>query len=149
MTQTLQPMWRPRHALDKLLRTELATAATYEQALEHVSDPDARAALEKNRKSHAVRVVLLSQLVEERGGEPSNRAGPWGMFTKLVESAASLISERAILETLHVGERHITSIYRSELDFMGRDTPEAAIRDGLAEQLASEARLRDLLQEIG
>lgn len=132
-------------ALDKLVRTELACAATYEKALQHVHNGSVRFVLRQNRRSHATRAAMLAHHVELQGGTPSDGAGSWGMFTRLIESAASLISERAVLEALRLGERNATNTYKHEIQKLGERAAPSAVRQALREQLGCEQRLDGLI----
>ncbi len=132
-------------ALDKLVRTELACAAAYEKALAHVRDGSARFVLRQNRRSHATRASMLSHHVELQGGTPSESAGAWGAFTRWIEGAASLISERAVLEALRLGERNATNTYKHEIQKLGQRGAPSAVRQALREQLDCEERLDGLI----
>lgn len=139
------PPAKPQNALDKLLRDELAAAATYEQALNHVEDPAAQPELEKNRESHVSRAVMLAQLVREAGGTPAETAGPWGTFTKLVERTAAVISPEAVLEVLREGEKHSTNLYVREMTSLDGAQLKKVQDHGLAEQKATEGRIDALV----
>jgi hypothetical protein len=104
----------PTELLDKFLRGELAAAATYERAVDHVDDARTRAALERCRRSHADRAVMLAQQIEKRGFEPSPSAGPWGAFTKALETGAAAFGEEAVLKVLLAGEKNGLEQYETD-----------------------------------
>jgi len=130
--------------LDKFLRGELAAAATYEQALNHVDSPKAIATLKRNKDSHAARAVALAQQIRARGGEPSDGAGPWGVFTKLVEKGASVIGDDAIVKALEEGETQGLRTYEMETPRMSDDAALEIWRHVMGEQQTTEARIRHL-----
>lgn len=130
--------------LDKFLRGELAAAATYEQALEHIESPKAMATLKQNRDSHAARAVTLAQQIRARGGEPSESAGPWGVFTKMVEAGASVIGDDAIVRTLEEGEVQGLRTYETETPRLADDAAIEIWRHVLGEQQKTETRMRQL-----
>jgi hypothetical protein len=139
-----RPLPKPLKVIDKLLRDELAAAATYEQAQQHVDNPETLPALEKNRESHATRSVMLAQLLRQAGATPSESAGPWGVFTKLVENAASFVNDAAVLKVLAEGEKHSTSLYQREVTELPGDALRAVHDHGLFEQQRTEDRIREL-----
>lgn len=132
-------------ALDKLLRGELAAAATYEQAERHLDDPATRPLLAQIRASHSTRAVMLAQLVRKAGADPSETAGPWGAFTKLVEQTAAVIGDQALLKVLLEGEKHGTAMYEREMDALDGDQLWFVNAHGLAEQKATENRMNELV----
>lgn len=92
-------------ALDKLLRGELAAVETYDQALDRVDGAVAET-LSSLRASHQLRAEQLHNHILLLGGEPSEESGAWGVFARLVEGGATLISDRTALEALEAGEKH-------------------------------------------
>ena len=102
--------------LDKLLELELAAAATYEAALEHLTDPKKRVALELNRMSHVTRASTLGQLVRSHGGVPSQSSSAWLSLSKLAERGASLFGDDAIISLLVEGEKALSSKMQMSLD---------------------------------
>jgi demethoxyubiquinone hydroxylase (CLK1/Coq7/Cat5 family) len=134
-------------ALNRLLRGELAAAATYEKALGHVASPLWRTALEQNRMSHADRVVMLSQQVSERGGEPVHTAGAWGTLAKMVEGGASLLSEKTVLRVLREGEAAGLETYIGDLKVVDAAAAETLRDHAIVEQQRTLLRLDDMLKE--
>lgn len=130
--------------LDKFLRGELAAAATYERALNHIESPEASTTLKQNRDSHAARAVAIAQQIRSRGGEPSESAGPWGVLTKLVEAGASVIGDEAIVRTLEEGEAKGLRTYETETPRLSDDAAIEIWRHVLGEQQKTEARMRRL-----
>jgi demethoxyubiquinone hydroxylase (CLK1/Coq7/Cat5 family) len=134
--------------LNVLLRGELAACESYAQAAQHIRDAHTRQALEKNRVSHAARALTLSSLIRDAGGEPVSDAGIWGHLTAAVERAASLISDRVVLEALVKGEQLGLQSYLSQVDELGDEvTRESIWQNSVLEQRLTERRLLDLLEE--
>jgi demethoxyubiquinone hydroxylase (CLK1/Coq7/Cat5 family) len=97
-TQTIE-------SLNELLRGELAAVETYNQALKVVkTDQEARRDLEECRSSHEDRVLRLRTEIRERGGEPSEASGAWGVFAKAVEGSAKAIGPTLAVSALEAGE---------------------------------------------
>lgn len=130
--------------LDKLLRGELAAVATYSRALDHVTSTEIVDVLRENQASHAARVTALSKQIEARGGEPSSDAGPWGLFTKLLEAGAAAIGDDAVAKVLDEGESLGMQTYELETPRLG-DEPAIELATRLAaEQKRTAARMSQL-----
>ena len=113
-------------ALNELLRGELSAVETYNQALTVVKeDLEARAALTECQTSHENRVLRLRSEILDRGGEPSEASGAWGMFAKLVEGGAKVVGARMAVNALEAGEDHGLKEYHEllpKLDIPARST---------------------------
>ncbi len=57
-------------ALNELVQLDYDATKTYEQALEHVDDPEVRADLAAFREDHLRHITELSAAVRDLGGEP-------------------------------------------------------------------------------
>jgi hypothetical protein len=90
---------------------------------------------------------MLAQHVRANGGIPSSSAGPWGVFTKLFEGAASLVSEQAVLDAIRAGEKQTTSTYKAMVDrAIQEDAVEThVIREGMLAQLDAERRMGQIM----
>lgn len=130
--------------LDQLLKLELAGAATYEAALEHIHSAELRVTFELNRTSHADRAVSLGKLIRDRGAEPSRRGGPWVAFSKLVERGASIFGEGAIIAVLLEGEAALATHYERSSGRLAGDAHRVVALTLMAEQRRAMARIEDL-----
>lgn len=137
----------PLHVMNGFLRGELAAAATYEQAMQHLEDADARIVLEQCRQSHTERAVLLGQEIWRRGEFPPETAGVWGAFAKAVELGAALLGDDALLKALLVGELDGLDSYEAGLVVMD---PAARMRVSellLAPQRMTAEKIGALIEE--
>jgi uncharacterized protein (TIGR02284 family) len=121
-------------SLNKLLRGELSAVDTYNQALEKLRGSALIPDLTECRRSHEERVMLLKQQVTRFGGTPSDGAGPWGSFARLVEGGAKMFGEKAALAALEEGEDHGLKLYRNELDKLDVVSRDVVERSLLPEQ---------------
>src|SRR6185369_5405629 len=83
--------------LNRFLRGEISAVASYRQALEKIDDPVMRAELDECLRSHESRAEMLRDRVLALGGEPSEGAGVWGAFAKLVEGGAKVFGVNAAI----------------------------------------------------
>jgi hypothetical protein len=130
--------------LNQLLKGELAAAASYDNALEHVANPRVRTRLEQNRRSHVDRVVLIAQLIREAGGEPVQTAGTWGAIAKLYERGAALLGEHMLLRALHEGERAWGDMY-GQWSRGTRGSEDSWLVNLTRQQRETEVRLAELM----
>lgn len=152
LVATGRPLGRQSSApiLNRMLRFELAAASTYEQALRHAGAADARSAFELNRASHAVRCVVLAQLVESLGAEPASSGGTWNLVMRLVEGAAAIFHEGAAIRVLHGGEAQATEMYEEALDELDDAVVRGQLQSHLLpEQHQTERRVRELFEARG
>jgi Domain of unknown function (DUF2383) len=108
--------------LEALCRGELAAVETYNTALASASLGRIRPQLLQCQRSHQNRVHLLGWRIHLLGGMAPESSGAWGVFAKTLESAATLIGEKAALATLEEGEDHGLNEYRSRLANLDLDT---------------------------
>jgi uncharacterized protein (TIGR02284 family) len=102
------------NSLNSLLRGELSAVETYRQAIDKVTDLQARTQLQDAERSHALRVSKLRTRITQLGGQPADSSGPWGAFAKLVEGGAKLFGDKAAVAALEQGEDHGLKDYREE-----------------------------------
>ncbi|HXU64861.1 MAG TPA: DUF2383 domain-containing protein, partial [Polyangia bacterium] len=74
---------KPVDTLNELLRGEISAVETYRQALEKLTNSDARMQLEDACRSHELRVQKLKDQVVRLGGKPDETSGAWGAFARL------------------------------------------------------------------
>lgn len=137
----------PHHTvatLDRLRRLELAGAATYEAAIEHVDIARLHVAFELNRTSHTDRAATLGRLIRELGGAPSRRGGPWSAFSKLVERGAALFGAGAVIAVLLEGEAALASHYEGSAGHLDGDARRIVTVMFMPEQRRALARIEDL-----
>jgi hypothetical protein len=108
--------------LEALFRGELAAVETYNTALASASLGRLRPQLIQCQRSHQNRVHLLGWRIHLLGGTPPESSGAWGVFAKALESAATLVGEKAAIATLEEGEDHGLNEYRSRLANLDVDT---------------------------
>ena len=101
--------------LNEFLRGEVSAVETYRQAIEKLSGSPHRALLEEGRRSHELRVTKQQEQLRRAGGEPSQGAGAWGAFAKLVEGGAKVFGEAAAIAALEEGEDRGLKLYRGDL----------------------------------
>jgi demethoxyubiquinone hydroxylase (CLK1/Coq7/Cat5 family) len=102
-------------ALNDLLRGELAAVETYNQALTIVDESEARQDLRECQNSHQGRVLRLRAEILERGGDPTNTSGAWGLFANLVEKGAKVVGPGTAVSALEAGEDHGLKEYQQVL----------------------------------
>jgi uncharacterized protein (TIGR02284 family) len=102
--------------LNSFLRGELSAAETYRLALDHMHQSRHRPLLVQCTRSHEARARLLTEAIVGRGGEPVTSSGAWGMLARMVESGASVVSERAAVAALEAGEDHGRNDYQRDLE---------------------------------
>ncbi len=131
-------------SLNSLLRGEISAVETYRHALEKVKDDRVCERLRDSQESHQGRVNALKEAITRRGGRPSDSAGVWGGFARLVEGGAALVGEKAAIDALEAGEDHGMSEYREELE---KVDPEAQqlLRDNL---LPEQERTHSFMSEL-
>ena len=117
--------------LNELLRGELSAVETYNQALPVVaSDPGTEQDLRECQESHRDRVVRLRMEIVERGGQPDEKSGAWGVFAQAVEGTAKVIGAKTAVAALEAGEDHGLKEYEQllpSLDGAARDIVSTAI----------------------
>jgi len=101
--------------LNSFLRGEISAVETYRQALDKVTELQAKNELVECLRSHEGRVRKLQDKITELGGKPDASSGIWGAFAKLFEGGAKAFGERAAIAALEEGEDHGVRDYRGEL----------------------------------
>ena len=101
-------------AVNALIKDELAAVESYRQAVGRLHGP-AISELRRLENEHERAAVLLQQAVAERGIEPALSAGAWGVWSRLVESAAAMMGETAAIKALKEGEEHGVRDYERAL----------------------------------
>lgn len=102
-------------ALNELLRGELAAVETYNQALTVLKESEARQDLRECQSSHQGRVLRLRAEILDRGGDPAETSGAWGLFANLVEKGAKVVGPGTAVSALEAGEDHGLKEYQQVL----------------------------------
>jgi len=103
------------NALNELLRGELAAVETYNQALTILKESEARQDLRECQTSHQGRVLRLRAEILDRGGDPAETSGAWGLFANLVEKGAKVVGPGPAVSALEAGEDHGLKEYQQAL----------------------------------
>ena len=136
-------------ALNTLPRGELSAVETYKQALEKIDDQfEARSTLNICLQSHQDRVQRLKQVVAMMGGTPSDTAGPWGTFARLVEGTAKLLGSKAAIAALEEGEDHGLREYRTQASKLDPVSRQTVIEELLPAQQETHDKLSVLKQAL-
>lgn len=101
--------------LNRLRQGELAAAETYQQVLEAFGDEPIGADLRALQAEHRESADALGTFIAERGGEPAESSGIWGMWAKAVEGTAKLFGVAAALRSLKQGEEQGIEDYEDAL----------------------------------
>ncbi|WP_432745852.1 DUF2383 domain-containing protein [Methylobacter sp. G7] len=94
--------------IDKLLKDELATTETYQQALDTFREDVALGESEYLMpiyENHKDAVSSLQAEISQLGGTPSEGSGVWGNWAEIVQGGANLLGQKAILTVLLEGEK--------------------------------------------
>ena len=121
--------------LNSFLRGELSAVESYQLALDRLSpSSSARASLETCMQSHSMRVDTLSDMILRLGGEPSETAGAWGTFVKVVEGSAAVLGDKVAIAALEQGEDHGLKDYVTDVNKLDTDARELVVSTLLPQQ---------------
>jgi len=135
--------------LNSYLRGELSAVATYDIALHKLQLGDAmRPPLESCQRSHARRADRLRETIRAFGGTPSESAGAWGVFAKLVEKGAAVLGEKMAISALEEGEDHGLHDYKDDIDKLAAETKQLVVTELLPEQERTHRVLSDIKHEL-
>lgn len=131
--------------LNELLRGEMSAVETYDIALGRIEPTSAaRSTLENCRDSHQRRVELMAKEVQNFGGEPSEKSGPWGAFAKTVESGAAAFGEKLAIAALEEGEDKGLRDYRDAITSCDGTTRALIERDVMPLQEQTHRKMSQL-----
>ncbi len=104
--------------LNSLLRGEISSVETYEQAIRKVDDEHASdaTALRAIAQEHGEAAQALRDEIARLGAEADNSSGAWGVWAKIVEGTAKFFGDASALKALKEGEEHGLKDYREALD---------------------------------
>jgi demethoxyubiquinone hydroxylase (CLK1/Coq7/Cat5 family) len=135
-------------ALNSFLRGEISAVETYRQAFEKLRDTADARTLEECLRSHELRVGLLSDEIQRRGGKPAHGSGPWGAFAKLLEGSAKLFGVKAAVAALEEGEDHGRDDYKRDIEKLDPAGRAFVQQQLLPEQLRTHQALSSLKKSI-
>lgn len=130
--------------LNSFLRGERSAVDAYRKALDRIQDGPVRAQLQACQESHQKRIEALVARISALGGKPSETAGPWGVVTGAIESAAAAVSEKQAINALESGEDHGLADYRRDLPDLSVDLRGLVISELLPAQEFTHARMSEL-----
>ncbi len=104
--------------LNSLLRGEISSVETYEQAIRKVDDEHASdaTALRAIAQEHGEAAQALRDEIVRLGAEADNSSGAWGVWAKIVEGTSKFFGDASALKALKEGEEHGLKDYREALD---------------------------------
>lgn len=104
--------------LNSLLRGEISSVETYEQAIRKIDDEHASdaTALRGIAQEHGEAAQALRDEIRRLGAEPDDSSGAWGVWARTVEGTAKLFGDASALKALKEGEEHGLKDYREALD---------------------------------
>jgi uncharacterized protein (TIGR02284 family) len=111
-------------SLNSLLRGEISAVETYRQALGKSKLVAQHIRFAECVHSHELRVTKLRDRVIALGGTPADSSGAWGTFSKIIQTGADALGEKAAVTALEEGEDHGLAEYQkamSEVDAESRD----------------------------
>jgi uncharacterized protein (TIGR02284 family) len=142
-----------RDKLDELLKNELASVETYQQALDKIrEDTGLGEAQELVRiyEDHKDSASKLETQIRQLGGVPPTDSGAWGTWSKIVMGSAKLLGDKAALSALREGEENGAQDYQEALEDMEVPTDVQSLIRGslLPKQQAHIQTLNRLIEAI-
>ncbi len=134
--------------LNSFLRNENTAIETHRYAIDRLSDEPYVESLRENLLAHQVRVDILRAEIIRHGGKPTEDAGVWGTFNRLLLNPSAVIHERAAIATLEDGEDIGRGAYKREYE-VSVPPIRFVIRDLLAKQARSHELMVRLLRVSG
>lgn len=134
--------------LNSFLRNENTAIETHRHAIDRLAGEPYIESLSENLVAHEARVVILRSEIIRHGGMPTEDAGLWGTFNRLLVSPSAIIHERAAIATLEDGEDMGRSAYKREYE-VSVPPIRFVIRDLLARQTRSHEFMNRLLRASG
>ncbi len=135
--------------LNQYLRREISAVETYRMALDKLDKAStARSDLEICLRSHRERVMLLNDAIITAGGKPVESSGPWGVFAKVVEGGARILSDEAAVAALEQGEDHGLTDYTADADDLDTEAHSLLARWLMPEQQRTHDRMITLKQRL-
>lgn len=125
-------------ALNSLLCGEISAVETYNQAIQQVKDISLIPTLEDCRNSHAIRVARLKERINQLGASSSDDSGLWGTVTGMVEGAAALFGDRAVVAVLAGGEEYGTQQYNDNIEQLDSQSRKVVRKELLPAQKATQ-----------
>jgi hypothetical protein len=126
--------------LNGLLKTSLAAGKTYTIAIHKIErDRDREAiALRVIQRNHEENAGKLRAEIRRQGGDPEDKTGAFGVFSKAVEGVASLFGDSSAVRALREEEERALSQARRALGDL----------EGSARSLVSDVLIPSVTQHI-
>ena len=103
--------------LEDLMQIDYDAVRAYEQALEHVDDPEARGELEQIKIEHQRHLTELAALVRQLGGHPGEiRRDATGVLLEGMTLVRSVAGTLGALRALRTDEKVLVERYENALD---------------------------------
>lgn len=130
--------------LQDLVKLDYDAIAAYEEAIERLSDEDARAHLRSYCEDHRRHTQNLAPFISERGADVPQAAGAMKILTEgKVKLAGVVGSDKAVLSAMLANEEVTNKSYEKAVEH-GETSPE--ILAVLRENLADERRHREWIK---
>ncbi len=147
MTMHTQDAQQDIKYLNSFLQDELAAVETYGQCLEKVDDEIIASNLADLQESHQKRAQLLSQKIQELGGEPEQGSGMWGSFSKMVEGGAKLFGDKSAINALEQGEDRGNENYTEKTENLS-PAAQSFIADSILPEQRRSHQMLNRVQEM-
>lgn len=103
-------------ALNNLLQDEKAALATYNDALSHFTEGPSRGQIRLIQDLHSRNILALRNLIQKHNGIPRNDITFWDSCRNALQSAASLLGQKAVALALGREEERLQRIYHRALE---------------------------------
>ena len=134
--------------LNTLLKDELSAVETYAAALHDRSGLSVQTELTRCQRSHETRARILRDKIVMLGGQPAEKPGMMGTWSKLVEKGAAVISNDMVIRALEQSEDHVLHDYQSRIGNVAPDIRGFLETQLLPEELITHRTLGDLKTRI-
>lgn len=134
--------------LKECYQNELSAMETYELALKSIDHVGLHRSLQELLTSHARRVELLRDQMSRLGVDVPKSSGAWGAFSKLVQTGADLLGDRAAIATLEEGEDRGLASYAKDLTGCDAKTRQLIEEQLLPEQKRTHELCRSLKEYV-
>ena len=126
--------------LNSFLRNENTAVETHRHAIGKMSGEPYVESLRENLLAHELRVSILRAEIIRHSGAPTEDAGVWGAFNRLLLNPSAHINEKAAIASLEDGEDICRGAYKREYE-----TAVPPLRFVIRDLLAKQSRSHDLM----
>ena len=134
--------------LNSLLRDELISIDTYQQALAGRSAFSGKTELSQCQVSHEKRADILREQIVLQGGKPIETSGVRGAVAKVIEGSAVAMSEDAAIRALEQWEDKGLKDYVARSEHLEGEARRVVATELLPEQVKTHRVLADLKQRL-